>query len=103
MCEHQPRCPDALAPDQTAARVTVSHPEQGWSLLCNGVVLFDDAGILLPGGREPGAPRRTARTRGDCLASGIRVTSRPRGRRNARLPWTSRAPRPESYQEAAGP
>jgi len=56
MCEHQPRCPDALAPDQTAARVTVSHPEQGWSLLCNGVVLFDDAGILLPGGRESTSP-----------------------------------------------
>jgi len=27
-----------------------SHPEQGWSLLCNGVVLFDDGGALLPGG-----------------------------------------------------
>jgi hypothetical protein len=37
-----------------AARVTVSHPEQGWSLLCNGVVLFDDAGVLLPGGQEVG-------------------------------------------------
>jgi hypothetical protein len=24
-----------------------AHPEQGWSLLCNGVVLFDDAGVLL--------------------------------------------------------
>jgi hypothetical protein len=28
----------------------VSHPEQGWSLLCNGVVIFDDTGELLPGG-----------------------------------------------------
>ena len=27
-----------------------SHPEQGWSLLCNGVVLFDDDGELLPDG-----------------------------------------------------
>jgi hypothetical protein len=27
-----------------------AHPEQGWSLLCNGVVLFDDTGELLPGG-----------------------------------------------------
>jgi len=27
------------------------HPEQGWSLLCNGVVLFDDTGELLPDGR----------------------------------------------------
>jgi hypothetical protein len=24
------------------------HPGQGWSLLCNGVVLFDDAGVLVP-------------------------------------------------------
>jgi hypothetical protein len=54
MCEHHPPCPDALAPDNTAARVRVSHPEQGWSLLCNGVVLFDDAGGLLPDGREVG-------------------------------------------------
>jgi uncharacterized protein DUF5999 len=51
MCQHQPRCPDALAPDRLAARVTVSHPEQGWSLLCNDIVLFDDAGALLPGGQ----------------------------------------------------
>jgi hypothetical protein len=27
------------------------HPEQGWSLLCNGIVLFDDTGLLLPDGR----------------------------------------------------
>ena len=25
-------------------------PEQGWSLLCNGVVTFDDTGELLPDG-----------------------------------------------------
>jgi hypothetical protein len=48
VCQHQPRCPDALAPDRTAARVAVGHPEQGWSLLCNGVMLFEDAGVLLP-------------------------------------------------------
>lgn len=47
-CRHQPRCPDALAPDRFAARAVVSHPEQGWSLLCNGVVLFDDGAELLP-------------------------------------------------------
>jgi hypothetical protein len=34
-----------------AAHVAVSHPEQGWSLLCNGIVLFDDAGVLLPAGQ----------------------------------------------------
>jgi hypothetical protein len=29
-----------------------SHPEQGWSLLCNGVVIFEDTGTLLPDGRS---------------------------------------------------
>jgi hypothetical protein len=51
MCEHQPRCPGAQAPDRMAARVVVSHPEQGWSQLCSGIVLFDDTGALLPDGR----------------------------------------------------
>jgi hypothetical protein len=60
MCQHRPRCPDALAPDRTAARVVVSHPEQGWSLLCNGVVLFDDSGALLPGGRAIVPPAAAA-------------------------------------------
>lgn len=49
-CPHQPPCPDALAPDRTAARPVARHPEQGWSLLCNGAVLFDDGGQLLPDG-----------------------------------------------------
>jgi hypothetical protein len=47
MCEHEPHCPDAEAPDHQAARVVAAHPEQGWSLLCNGVVLFDDTGELI--------------------------------------------------------
>ena len=50
-CRHQPRCPDALAVDRAGARAVASHPEQGWSLLCNGVNSFDDGGVLLPGGR----------------------------------------------------
>jgi hypothetical protein len=32
-------------------------PGQGWSLLCNGVILFDDGGELLPDGRAA-APER---------------------------------------------
>ncbi len=28
-----------------AARVVASHPEQGWGLLCNGVVAFEDTGV----------------------------------------------------------
>ncbi len=50
-CAHQPRCPGADAPDREAAVPVAAHPEQGWSLLCNGVVLFDDSGELLPDGR----------------------------------------------------
>jgi hypothetical protein len=38
-----------------------SHPEQGWSLLCNGVVIFDDGGALLPGGRAVPPPPARAR------------------------------------------
>ena len=36
---------------RAAAHVIAGHPEQGWSLLCNGIVLFDDGGLLLPDGR----------------------------------------------------
>jgi hypothetical protein len=50
MCPHDPGCPDAQAPDRDAARIIAPHPEQGWNLLCNGVVVFDDTGELLPGG-----------------------------------------------------
>lgn len=50
MCQHHPYCPPAEARDREAARVIAAHPEQGWSLLCNGVVLFDDSGELLPNG-----------------------------------------------------
>lgn len=50
MCRHQPTCPTAMAIDREAACTVACHPEQGWSLLCNGVVLFDDTGELLPDG-----------------------------------------------------
>jgi len=49
-CPHAPSCPPPGAPGRQAARVIASHPEQGWSLLCNGVVVFDDTGALLPDG-----------------------------------------------------
>ena len=51
MCPHTPPCPAPSAPDREAAHTVVSHPEQGWSLLCNGVVIFDEAGELLPTAR----------------------------------------------------
>ena len=50
MCEHQPSCPSADAIDHLAARVVSCHPEQGWSLLCNGVISFEDTGELMPDG-----------------------------------------------------
>jgi hypothetical protein len=63
MCQHLPTCPDAQAPDRKAARVAADHLEQGWSLLCNGVVLFEDGGALLADGRAvapPGSALRPA-------------------------------------------
>lgn len=39
------------------------YPEQGWSLLCNGVLLFEDTGELLPDGQiiAPHRPLSTER------------------------------------------
>ncbi|WP_305783288.1 DUF5999 family protein [Symbioplanes lichenis] len=51
MCQHQNPCPTAEAVDREAARVVATFPEQGWSLLCNGVIVFEDTGELLPDGR----------------------------------------------------
>ena len=50
-CVHSPCCPTVDAADRDAAHVVSAHPEQGWSLLCNGVVLFEDFGELLPDGQ----------------------------------------------------
>jgi hypothetical protein len=49
-CHRFSPCPAATAPERHAARTIAAHPEQGWSLPCNGVVLFDDNGELLPDG-----------------------------------------------------
>lgn len=51
MCSHHPPCPAVDRPDRDSAQAVAPHPEQGWSLLCNGVILFDDTGELLPDGR----------------------------------------------------
>jgi len=83
MCQHQPPCPPADASDREAAHAVASHPEQGWSLLCNGVVVFEDTGALLPGGRSI-PPHQPAR---------LKVT--------ARLPRLPRLPRPVTARVAA--
>ncbi|MFD4482374.1 DUF5999 family protein [Streptomyces sp. NPDC058257] len=51
MCSHQPPCPPASAADREAAQTLAAHADQGWSLLCNGVLLFEDTGELLPNGQ----------------------------------------------------
>jgi hypothetical protein len=57
VCSHTPPCPSAAQVDREAAHVVAAHPEQGWSLLCNGVVLFEDTGELLPDGQSVAARR----------------------------------------------
>ncbi len=54
MCSHRPSCPAA---DSPGAHVVAARPEQGWNLLCDGGIVFDDTGELLPDGRAV-APRR---------------------------------------------
>ncbi|MFE5842010.1 DUF5999 family protein [Streptomyces niveus] len=62
MCTHSPACPTADSPDREAAHVVAGYPGQGWSLLCNAVLLFEDTGELLPDGQII-APHRPS-TRG---------------------------------------
>lgn len=57
-CLHVPACPPANAIDRDAAHVVAAHPEQGWSLLCNGVVVFEDFGEILPDGHCTGSRHR---------------------------------------------
>ena len=54
MCTHSPQCPDADSVCRTLALVIAEHHEQGWALLCNGVIHFDDNLDLLPNGTTTG-------------------------------------------------
>lgn len=47
-CPHRPCCPGPYAPDSLSARVLSACAEQGWSLLCNAVILFADGGAIRP-------------------------------------------------------
>ncbi|MEU3500470.1 DUF5999 family protein [Streptomyces hundungensis] len=51
MCQHERDCPPFTHADREAAKPVSQRPEQGWSLLCNGVLLFEDTGELLPNGQ----------------------------------------------------
>lgn len=50
-CMHQRECPPATAADRAAAQVLLRFPDIGCSLLCNGVLSFEDSGVLGPDGR----------------------------------------------------
>ncbi|WP_416963905.1 DUF5999 family protein [Streptomyces sp. Agncl-13] len=50
MCSHQSSCPVTNAITETP-HIVSAHPEQGWTLLCDGAIVFDDTGALLPDGR----------------------------------------------------
>ncbi|MFE3033862.1 DUF5999 family protein [Streptomyces canus] len=54
MCSHRSSCASS---DDTTPHIVAAHPEQGWNLLCNGAIVFDDTGELLPDGRVV-APHR---------------------------------------------
>jgi hypothetical protein len=56
-CQHQSPCRYSVAVDHDAAKIVASHPGQGWNLLCNGAIVFEDTGELLPDGR-PIEPHR---------------------------------------------
>ncbi|MER6274624.1 DUF5999 family protein [Streptomyces sp. 900105755] len=43
MCSHQ--SPSATA-GRGPAHIVAAHPEQGWTLLCDGAIVFDDTGEL---------------------------------------------------------
>lgn len=81
MCSHQPPCPSADATDREAARIVASAPAQGWSLLCNGVISFDDTGELLPDGsmiaphRGPAPHIPAARPAVPVAAAGVPVAA----------------------------
>ncbi|MFE7839853.1 DUF5999 family protein [Streptomyces sp. NPDC057474] len=57
MCTHRPARPAADGTDHHTAVIVSAHPEQGWNLLCDGRIVFDDTGELLPDGSVV-APRR---------------------------------------------
>ncbi len=60
MCSHTPPCPGAEERACCNAHVVADHSEQGWCLLCNGVVLFDDGMFMAPDGHSEPVPALAA-------------------------------------------
>jgi len=107
MCQHVLPCPPAHAPDREADRIIAGHPEQGWNLLCNGIVLLDDTGML-PDGTVIEPHRAADRTPADgrTLADGLLPDwARPRRGLPCRtgLPMREGRARPRSLPSPAVP
>ena len=77
MCTHQPPCPSAQATDHAFARIVARQDSLGWSLLCNKVIVFDDAGEILPSGTVIGPDRAYAYLPSKITRTGHRKTSNP--------------------------
>jgi len=61
VCSHSPACPKATDITCCQACVTADHyAEQGWSRLCNGLIVFDDGSYLSPDGEIMDVPTFTA-------------------------------------------
>ena len=71
MCRHIPICPSADQADRDRAHVLSSHPDQGWSLLCNGVVVFDDNGEILPDGSIIQARKTDHKNHRELVGAGV--------------------------------
>ncbi|WP_372412672.1 DUF5999 family protein [Streptomyces luteireticuli] len=63
-CPHSPACPSAQASDREAAHPVITYPQQGWGLCCNGIIRFEDTGLLLPDGSIIPPYRPTPHTTG---------------------------------------
>ena len=107
-CPHAPPCPPPRAPVGQTALVIASHPEQGWSLLCNGVVVFHDTGALLPDGFviEPGPttcqPGITGTRRAGHARTVVPVPAGRAGKQGCagQVPPGSAQPSPRGHQRA---
>jgi hypothetical protein len=39
VCHHDPPCPSAYSPARHEAHAVIVNVQQGWSLLCNGIIV----------------------------------------------------------------
>lgn len=92
-CTHTPACPPFDHPARDTAAAVAVHPEQGWSLLCNGVIVFADTGEILPDGRTIGPHRAEPEHAEPGAAPRGSITVQIAGRGPLLMPRPAPAPR----------